>query len=288
MRRAALTGLLLTFATLAPLAHAQTTELWRLGGFVGPESVARDPATGKFYVSSFGKDPMSKDGDGVLSIITADGQIEKMDWLTGLDAPKGLDIAGGKIFVTDIDRLLEIDIASAQVINSYTTDGVQFLNDVAIGPDGKVYVSDTFASAVYVLEGGTLSLFAQDKLLAGANGLFVQDGALLVADLGDISGGFDKVTPGPVVKIDLATKAMTAYGAEGPVGVLDGVEPDGAGGLLLTDNPAGTVLSLQPGGTASVIATVGAGAADLEVDPDTGLILVPITPANEIVALKRN
>lgn len=285
MRRAALTGILLALATLA---HAETKELWRLGGFVGPESVARDPASGKFYVSSFGKDPMSKDGDGFISIITADGQIEKLDWMTGLDAPKGLDIAAGKLFVTDIDHLLEVDIATGTVINRFTTDGVQFLNDVAIGPDGKVYVSDTFGSAVYVLDGGMFSLFAQDKLLTGANGLFVENGVLLVADLGDMSGGFDKITPGPVVQIDLATKAIRAYGAEGPVGVLDGVEPDGAGGLLLTDNPAGTVLSLQPGGTPSVIATVGAGAADLEVDPATGLILVPITPANEVVALTRN
>ena len=66
------------------------------------------------------------------------------------------------------------------------------------------------------------------------------------------------------------------------------MEADGAGGLLLTDNPAGTVLRLEAGGTATVIATVGAGAADLEVDPATGLILVPVTPANEVVALRRD
>ena len=32
--------------------------------------------------------------------------------------------------------------------------------------------------------------------------------------------------------------------------------------------------------------TVGTGAADLEVDAADKLILVPITPANEVVALK--
>ena len=257
-------------------------------GSLAPSSVGRDPANGKIYVSSFGKEPMSKDGDGFISIITADGRVEKLDWVTGLDAPKGIDFVGGKLYVADIDQLVEIDTATGQVTNRYKAEGSKFLNDVAAGPDGKVYISDTFDAAVYVLDGGTISLLAQDPLLMGANGLLVEGGSLLVADLGDISGGFENIKPGPVVRIDLATKAITAYGAEGPVGVLDGVESDGKGGLLLTDNPAGTVLSLQPGGTATVIATVGAGAADLEVDPTDGLILVPITPANQVVALKQN
>jgi DNA-binding beta-propeller fold protein YncE len=285
MRHAALTGM---FLAISGLAHADTTEVWRLGGFVGPESVGRDPASGKIYVSSFGKDAMTKDGDGFISIITEDGKVDKLDWVTGLDAPKGIDFFGGKLYVADIDQLVEIDTASGQVTNRYKAEGAQFLNDVAAGPDGRVYVSDTFGAAVYVLDGGTMRLLVQDKLLMGANGLLVDGDSLIVADLGDISGGFENIKPGPVVKIDLASKAITSYGADGAVGVLDGVEADGEGGLLLTDNPAGTVLSLHPGGTASVIATVGAGAADLEVDPTNGLILVPITPANEVVALKRN
>jgi hypothetical protein len=285
MRCAALTAICLA---LAGPAHADMTVVWTLDGFVGPESVGRDPASGKFYVSSFGKEPMSKDGDGFISVITADGKIDKLDWVTGLDAPKGIDVVGGKLYVADIDQLVEIDTASGQVANRYKAEGAQFLNDVAAGLDGKVYVSDTFGSAVYVLEGGVLSLLVQDKLLMGANGLLVEGGTLVVANLGDISGGFENIKPGWVVTIDLASKAITTYGAEGQIGVLDGVESDGKGGLLLTDNPAGTVLHLQPGGTASVIATVGTGAADLEVDPTDGLILVPVIPANQVVAIKQN
>lgn len=285
MRYAALTGV---FLALAGQAHADATEVWRLDGFVGPESVGRDPASGKFYVSSFGAEPMSKDGDGFISIITADGKMDQRDWVTGLDAPKGIDFVGGSLFVADIDQLVEIDTASGQVTNRYMAEGAQFLNDVAAGPDGKVYVSDTFGSSVFVLDGGVFSLLVQDPLLMGANGLLVEGGTLLVANLGDLSGGFENIKPGPVMKIDLASMAITAYGAEGPVGILDGVESDGQGGLLLTDNAAGTVLSLQPGGTASVVATIETGAADLEVDPTDGLILVPITPANMVVALRQN
>lgn len=285
MRHVLTASLALGLCGLAGLASAEAPVAWTLEGFTSPESVARDPATGKIYVSNFGADPMSKDGDGFISTITPEGAVASLDWVSGLDAPKGMDFAGGKMFVADIDQLVEIDTASGQITNRYRADGAQFLNDVAVGPDGKVYVSDTFGSAVYVLDGGALTLLVQDPMLMGANGLLVMDGSLLVADLGDISGGFADIKPGPVVRIDLATQALSLFGAEGPVGVLDGIEPDGKGGVLLTDNPGGTVLELQPGGTASVVATVGAGAADLEVDPDHNIILVPITGANKVVAL---
>lgn len=278
---------ILTAGLLALAAPALAEDpVWTLSGFTGPESVAMDPATGTIFVSNFGTDPMKKDGDGFLSTITADGKVANLKWLTGLDAPKGMDFAGGKLYVADIDQLVEVDEATGQITNRYPAEGAQFLNDVAAGPDGKIYVSDTFAASVWVLDGGKLSLFVQDPMLMGANGLLVQDGALLVADLGDISGGFANIKPGPVAKVDLATKAVSAYGAEGPVGVLDGIEPDGKGGVFLTDNPAGKVLELAPGGTATEVATVGAGAADLEVDPKAGLIMVPVTPAGTVVAIK--
>lgn len=283
MRLTVLTSCLLALAGPA-LADAEVA--WTLGGFTGPESVAMDPASGAIYVSNFGKDPMSKDGDGFISTIKPDGTVDKLDWVTGLDAPKGMDVSGGKLYVTDIDQLVEIDTATGQVTNRYKAEGAQFLNDVAAGMDGKIYASDTFGMSVWVLADGALTMLAQDPMLMGANGLTVADGKLLVANLGDISGGFENIKPGPVVSLDLASKAITAYGAEGPVGVLDGIEPDGKGGMYLTDNPAGTVLQLAPGGTASVVATVGGGAADLEVDAKDGLILVPITPAGTVVALK--
>lgn len=285
MRRAALTGILLA---CAGLAHAEATEVWRLGGFNGPESVGRDPATGRLYVSNYGADPMARDGDGFISIITADGSIERLDWVIGLDGPKGIDFAGGKLFVADLDQLVEIDTVSGEITARHRVEGAQLLNDVAAGPDGRIYVSDTLGAAVHVLENGVVSLLVRDPLLNGANGLLVEGDTLLVAELGDLSGGFENIKPGPVMQIDLATMTITAYGAEGPVGVLDGVESDGEGGLLLTDFMAGTVLQLQPGGTASLVATVGQGAADLEVDPTNGLILVPVSPANEVVALSRN
>lgn len=278
---AGVAGLLLVGA-----AHAQTaTEVWRTTGFSSPESVEWDAAAGLFYVSNMGADPMAKDGDGYIATMGADGAIRTDKWVTGLDAPKGMAIQGGKIFTADIDQLVEVDIASGQITNRYPAAGAVLLNDVIAAPDGRVFVSDTFGNTIYVLEGGVVSPFLTDPMLMGINGLTLIDGALIGANLGDTSEGFDKIKPGMVVRVDLATKALSAFGAAGPVGVLDGIEPDGKGGVIVTDYIAGKVLSLLPGAAATEIATLSLGAADLEVNLADGMILVPITPENTVVAL---
>ncbi|WP_238368516.1 hypothetical protein [Mesobacterium pallidum] len=271
----------------AGAVQAQDRVAWTVDGFALPESVAADPASGMLFVSNMGVDPMNKDGDGFIARISAEGSMDRLDWVTGLDAPKGMDVAGGTLYVADIDQLLAIDIASGQVTDRFMAEGAQFLNDVAAAPDGRIFVSDTFGSAIYVLDNGGLSLFVQDaKALSGANGLLVVDGALLVANLGDLSGGFENIKPGPVMRVDLATKEMTPYGADGPVGVLDGIESDGADGVLLTDYAKGALLSLKPGESATEVALVGTGAADLEVLQDLGLAVIPVSPENKVVAIR--
>ncbi len=271
---------------LAGAVQAQTaTEIWRTTGFSAPESVEWDAGAGLFYVTNMGADPMAKDGDGYIGTLGADGVIGTEKWVTGLDAPKGMAIQGGKLFTADIDQLVEIDIASGQVTNRYPAAGAVLLNDVIAAPDGRVFVSDTFGNSVWVLEGGAMAIFAQDPMLMGANGLTLDGNALIVANLGDVSQGFDKIKPGMVVSLDLTSKAITAYGSADPSGVLDGVEPDGAGGVLITDNMGGRLLQQAPGGGAVQVGTLEPGAADLEFVADQGLVVVPLTPSNTIIGL---
>lgn len=278
---AGLAGMLLVGA-----AQAQTaTEVWRTTGFSSPESVEWDAGAGVFYVSNMGADPMAKDGDGYIGTLGADGVIRTDKWVTGLDAPKGMAIQGAKLFTADIDHLVEIDIASGQITNRYPAAGSVLLNDVIAAPDGRIFVSDTFGNSVWVLEAGAMAIFAQDPMLMGANGLSLDGNALIVANLGDISQGFEKIKPGYVVSVDLTSKAITPYGSADPSGVLDGVEPDGAGGVLITDNMGGRLLQQSPGGAAAEVGKLEPGAADLEYVADQGLVVVPLTPSNTVIGL---
>jgi len=274
-------------AVMAAPAIAQEAQvLWEADGFALPESVLWDAQTGLFYVSNMGADPMSKDGDGFIATLDATGAVRDMAFATGLDSPKGMAVSDGTLFVSDIDSVKAIDLSSGDVTATYPGEGVVFLNDVAIGPDGMVYVSDTFGNAVYRLESDGLALVAQGAGLAGANGLMAgPEGTLLVANLGDVSAGFENIVPGWVVSLDLDTGLVVPYGATEPPGVLDGIVSDGKGGVIVTDNGAGTVLHQMPGGAPQVIATIAPGAADLDYDSSSGVIVVPITPEGRVVAL---
>ena len=281
-------GAVVVCASVATPILAQEAEvLWQADGFAMPESVLWDAGTGLFYVSSMGVDPMAKDGDGYIATLDAAGAVRNMAFATGLDSPKGMGVADGVLYVSDIDSVKAIDLASGQVTATYTGEGVVFLNDVTIGTDGTVYVSDTFGNAVFKIEGDGLTLVAQGEGLAGANGLMPgPEGKLLVANLGDVSGGFENIVPGWVVSLDLASGAIEPYGATEPPGVLDGIASDGKGGVVVTDNGAGTVFRQMPGGAPEVIATIASGAADRDYDASAGVIVVPITPEGRVVALK--
>jgi DNA-binding beta-propeller fold protein YncE len=258
--KARLFGFGLATLMLTGAAHAGATEIWRTTGFSSPESVAWDAAAGLFYVSNMGADPMAADGDGYISTLGADGKVIADKWATGMNAPKGLAAVGGKLYTADLTDLVEIDTATGAITNRYPAAGAVFLNDVVAAPDGRIFVSDTFGNSVWVLENGAMSL--------------------------DASQGFDKIKPGMVVSIDLTSKVITPYGSTEPSGVLDGVEADGKGGVLFTDNMGGRLMQQSPGGAAAEVAKLEPGAADMAVVLDQGLILVPLTPANTVVGLK--
>lgn len=279
-------ALCVCLSVAAPALAQEAAELWQADGFAMPESVLWDAGTGLFYVSNMGVDPMSKDGDGYIATLDAAGNVLDMAFATGLDSPKGMGLRDGMLYVSDIDSVKAIDLSTGEVAATYAGGGAAFLNDVAIGADGTVYVSDTFGNAVYRIEGEGLVLVAQGADLAGANGLLPgPDGTLLVANLGDVSGGFENIVPGWVVSLDLASGAITPFGATEPPGVLDGIESDGQGGVIVTDNAAGTVLHQMPGEAPAVIASIAPGAADHAYDSDAGVIVVPITPEGRVVAL---
>ena len=105
-------------------------------------------------------------------------------WVTGLDAPKGMGKSGNKLYVTDITKVVEIDVETGQITNRFDAPGATFLNDITVGSDGKVYISDSNTSTVYVLEDGQIKVLLQDASLGGPNGLLAESDRLITAAFG--------------------------------------------------------------------------------------------------------
>src|SRR5690606_27048115 len=159
----------------------ELTQAWKTDTiFTGSESTLYDPSADIIYVSNGNTKAGEKDNDGFISVINTDGTIRELRWVEGnLHAPKGMAILDGKLYVTDIDEVKVIEIASASIEKTIPVEGAVFLNDVAT--DGQqVYFSDTRAGTIYAMASdGSYRIISEN---AGVNGLECHNGHLYALD----------------------------------------------------------------------------------------------------------
>jgi hypothetical protein len=276
--------LALTLGTL-PVLALEPVELWEATGLKTPESALPDPSGTFAYVSNIDGDPTGKDGNGFISRISLkDGKIEVLKWATGLDAPKGLALAGNRLYVSDIDQLVEIDADNGKIIKRYDAPGAKFLNDVAAGPEGKVYVSDMVANKIWRLADGKLQPWLDSAKLRSPNGIIVQDGNLIVGAWGVMADGFATKVPGNLLTVSLADKQVKDLGDGSPVGNLDGVEPYDATHYLATDWMAGGLYLIDSAGKAEQLLDLKQGSADIGWVPQKHILLIPMMKDDKLVA----
>jgi sugar lactone lactonase YvrE len=201
-------------------------------------------------------------------------KVEK--WVDGLKAPKGLAIAGGKLYTADPNELVEIDIASGKVLARHAAEKSGLLNDVAADAAGNIYVSDTGAGGIWRLSGGKMEKWLDDKVLAGANGLVAEGDNLIVNTWGVLTGnGFETSSPGRIVSVSLKDKKITELDGGKPVGNLDGFASLGDGNYIVSDWMAGKIFKFATGGKTEPIIDLGQGNADLGYDPASKIMYVP-------------
>jgi hypothetical protein len=266
-----------------------------------PESVVYAPKQNALFVSNIDGKPDQKDQNGFISRVSpSNGSIVELNWITGLNAPKGMAIYNNNsssiLYVSDITDLVKIDIGSGKIINRFNAPGSAFLNDVALDDHGNIYVSDTVTNTIYKLDtnakdsnNASLQAWLQSPQLKGPNGLHVDNtkNRLIVASLGDMS------KPGAGIEVvDIKNKNISSLGKEGttsPFGGLDGIESDAAETrYYVTDNPAGKIYSVNANGTgyAALMDLRTQGAADLGFIPSQSVIIIPLMQENKLVAYK--
>jgi DNA-binding beta-propeller fold protein YncE len=266
-------------------APAAVTEIWSLGGFSHPESVYEDKDRNALYVSNVGGAPLDKDGNGFISKISRDGKLETLKWIEGMNAPKGMVMKGNTLYVSDIDKLVEIDAAAGKIVNTYPAEGAVFLNDTAVDDAGNVYVSDIAKRKIWQLRNGAMTIWYGGDDLMHPNGLRVEGDKLIVAGWGrDMNDDGSTKTPGNLFTIDLATKKIANLGGGQGVGNLDGLERDAQGGFLVTDWFGGALYRIREDGTHDVLMDLNQGSADLEALDDGKTAVVPMMLDDKVTA----
>jgi hypothetical protein len=97
-------------------AAVDTAEpIWSITQGIGaPSHPLYDPDSDSLFVMQISGVEDDKDGVGVVSRLGLDGNMLAVEWISGLDAPKGIDRQGTTLGVRDIDRLHRIDLRTAE------------------------------------------------------------------------------------------------------------------------------------------------------------------------------
>jgi hypothetical protein len=296
MRRFIVAGLTVLGSALilAQVDGPTLTPIWDLkGDFAAPESAYYHAASNSVFVSSINGQILDRDGNGYISRLSPDGTVINAKWVTGLDAPKGMRSVGNTLWVSDIDDVVSIDIAKGQITARVNVGGAMFLNDLATAADGTVYVSDSMLSRIYSVKDGKSSVFVEGAdVVEQPNGLLVDGSRLILGTIGPAptpgapAPGRGQGAPRPsghLFAFDLKTKQRTQLTNEN-VGGIDGIEPDGSGGLLVTDVTGQRLLHVAKSGQVKVLAKFSAGGADFGYIGTKRIAVVPFLFNNAVSA----
>ena len=281
-------GIISALLTLLAACATPRIEPWSVSeGLNAPESAYLDSGSGFLFVSQVGMrpggSPADKNGGGVISKLTPDGKVVSANWVTGLNSPKGLRSHSGTLWVSAVDEVIAIDIASGAIKSRIPIEGAKFLNDVATGPDGTVYVSDMATSKIHRIKDGKASTFAEGAQLEHPNGLLVEGGSLVVAAWGKPEADFSTKVSGHLYRLNLATGAKTLITLK-PTGNLDGLESDGRGGYIVSDWMVGKVYQISSNGDTRLLKQFKQGAADIAYLPASRTLIVPHMLENRVQA----
>jgi hypothetical protein len=236
-----------------------------------PESVLYYAKDNVLFVSLIDGSGSEKDGKGGIAILNTDGSIKNATWVTGLNAPKGLAIHKGLLYIADITDVIVVDVVTGNVIDEIPVEGSTFLNDVTVDDNGVVYISDTRLNKIYQLRNGKVSLYLDN--VPSVNGLKFYKGNLLAL------AGTEFWSIGANKQITVFTKGFEQGG--------DGLEPLSNGDFIVTCWP-GLIYHVTAKGEIHKIQDVQGkmNTADLGYNPKENVIYIPTFNSNSVIAYK--
>jgi len=255
-----------------PFQSSKLIKVWEVNsGLDVPESAFYNPFDSIIYVSNIVGTFNEKDGIGYISKINLQGQMIQKEWVSGLNGPKGMYFTKSRLFITDEDRVLEIEVPSGKILKEYKNSLSKDLNDVTVASNGKVYVTDSGSDCLFIVGKDSLEVFIQSKQVEGMNGIYSEGHLLFLG------------SDGKLLSIDTQTKSISVLASN--VGYLDGLLKIGKD-TFVTSNWGGTILMIVIGKKPKKLLESKTHAADLEYIPSEHLLIVPTFTENKLVAYK--
>lgn len=268
--------------------EARSTRVGTILDFHEPESVKYDPDQDVYFVTNMNGFGSVKDNNGYISRVNAADISQIQTFVQGgkngvtLNAPKGTAIHGDTLWVCDIDVLRGFDRHGGAPLASIdlSSQGAVLLNDIAVGPDGTLRVTDT---GIHMTDKGVLYVGGDKVFVIGPNrSVSVEaSGAQL-----DRPNGITWDAKGKrwlYVSFDPFHSRLYAFHAgdttravlDSGKGKWDGVEALDDGRILVSSWSDSTVHLLSDSHDERLVRNVPAP-ADIGVDTKRGLVLVPL------------
>ena len=251
------------------------TQIWETtDSLITPESVLYDPATKLLYVACINENPWQKDGNGYITKLSTEGKIISSKWATGLSAPKGMGISQGKLYVTNIDEVVEIDLSNGAVVNRFTHPRAINLNDIAVTGNGNVYISDSKGDCLFQIKNNKLEILSDSPEVKASNGLYLEKGLLLLGQQNRIAA------------FDLLSLKVSALIEN--TGSIDGIEAIGHNTYLISDW-MGHIYEVEPGKEKKLLldtTPIKKNAADIGFNRSENILYVPTFFKNGVTAYK--
>lgn len=187
------------FTHVSLFAQHSLEKLWQTDTLLLTPESALLAADGKFlYVSNIG----SKEANtGFISKVGLDGKIITRDWVTGLNATKGMGLYKGMLYAAELTDVAVIDVKTGTIVRRIPIEGAKMLNDITVDAKGIVYVSDSRANKIHKIENGVPAVYLED--MDNANGVLAAGTSLYA------------LTNGKLQKIDAQkNKTIVAKGME--------------------------------------------------------------------------
>ncbi len=240
-----------------------------------PESALYDAERKIIYVSNINGKPGEKDGNGFISRVSISGKIETLEWIKGLDAPKGMGLYQNKLYVSDLSRVVVINIPEEKIEKSIEIPGAVFLNDLSIDRTGVVYLTDSFTKKIFRLQGDVSGVWLEHPDWQKPNGILTSSDHLHMLDMN--SGKFYKISYSNAA---FSTAAKNIPSGDGIVEI--------ARDEYIVSNWQGELLHIRQGVVRKILDTKAEklNAADIAYIPAEKLLLVPTFFGNTIAAYR--
>ena len=235
------------------------------GSRVFPESITSD-AAGNVYVGSTGGTIYRAVAGGTSAepwiVPSAENGLTSLFGVLAHDASKTLWVCnnppfGGPPQPGAKSSLKAFDLATGALKASYDLpgEGPFACNDIAVGPRGTVFATETSGGRIFSLapNANELTLFARDPELVGIDGIaFAEDGTMYVNNV-------RKNTLLRVERVGGAFSKLTALTLSQPLNGPDGLRPVSGNRFLQAEGPAGRVAYVDIAGDNATITPVKTG-----------------------------